>query len=538
MDHPGPSKSRPEDTRRCSPHTGALLALTVIAGSVWTLWAWLPIERLSGWFTADDMYYYLELVRNIAAGHGPSFDGETLTNGFHPAWAALLTGLTLLVQDATLRVHLALMILVGFSLGSGLLVYRLLLRLSGAPAALAGAALWLLCPWVGAITLTGVEAALSTFLLLVSLLAALPLLQATGRERSPRRALLIGVTMGLACLARTDSVLLCLPLGVALLGRWWATSGFLHTLRRGGLVVAAGTLTLAPWFAWNLVRFGRISQDSSRTIAWHMRSQAQSLELPGGLPRLGAQRVWAWLERAGEVAAGLPAWGLILLLAGVALLAWRRRRDDPAGAILAGVLLCHLLTAAAFYGGYLLYFQNWYFLGPLAGLAILGGWAFGQGRAWLLERKRISAGLPVLVLVLLVAGANIPRAITLHRQGVYPWQAVCQSVAVQLDRQLPGARIGAYNAGIYGYFAELPVVNLDGVVNPEVLEAKQRDDLLGYLDRSGITHLLDSEQTLRLHARGGGPGFLDAFELVYRFEVDGGPNDLILLRRVATPSGE
>lgn len=52
-------------------------------------WADMPTIVLEA--TSDDAFYYFQIARNIATGHNVTFDGETLTNGFHPLWMALLT---------------------------------------------------------------------------------------------------------------------------------------------------------------------------------------------------------------------------------------------------------------------------------------------------------------------------------------------------------------------------------------------------------------------------------------------------------------
>ena len=38
------------------------------------------------WFTRDDAYYYFKVAQNISEGHGSTFDGINLTNGYHPLW--------------------------------------------------------------------------------------------------------------------------------------------------------------------------------------------------------------------------------------------------------------------------------------------------------------------------------------------------------------------------------------------------------------------------------------------------------------------
>ncbi len=41
-------------------------------------------------FFDDDFFYYLRVAQNIVAGHGSTFDGTHLTNGYHPLWMAVV----------------------------------------------------------------------------------------------------------------------------------------------------------------------------------------------------------------------------------------------------------------------------------------------------------------------------------------------------------------------------------------------------------------------------------------------------------------
>src|SRR5271155_5399745 len=49
----------------------------------------------------DDCYYYMKIASNIVAGHGSTFDGEILTNGFHP----LRMGAITLISAFTSRIE-------------------------------------------------------------------------------------------------------------------------------------------------------------------------------------------------------------------------------------------------------------------------------------------------------------------------------------------------------------------------------------------------------------------------------------------------
>ena len=49
-----------------------------------------PIRELLIRVVPDDALFYLVIARNGAAGKLSSFDGLTLTNGYHPLWRLVL----------------------------------------------------------------------------------------------------------------------------------------------------------------------------------------------------------------------------------------------------------------------------------------------------------------------------------------------------------------------------------------------------------------------------------------------------------------
>jgi hypothetical protein len=74
------------------------------------------------------------------------------------------------------------------------------------------------------------------------------------------------------------------------------------------------------------------------------------------------------------------------------------------------------------------------------------------------------------------------------------------------------AIIGAWNAGVLGYFMDQPVVNLDGLVNDKAFREVLASGapLQGYLEDGGVTHLVDHNKRdltlaygIRTHAKEG-----------------------------------
>src|SRR5215471_14491586 len=59
----------------------AAAAVTVIWVVIVVVWRDAPFA-----LTFDDAFYYFGIARNVALGHGSTFDGINPTNGYHPLW--------------------------------------------------------------------------------------------------------------------------------------------------------------------------------------------------------------------------------------------------------------------------------------------------------------------------------------------------------------------------------------------------------------------------------------------------------------------
>jgi len=82
------------------------------------------------WFTRDDAYYYFKVAQNISEGHGSTFDGINLTNGYHPLWLLVCIPIFSLARfDLILPLRILLLVMSGLSVATGILIYRLLGRI-------------------------------------------------------------------------------------------------------------------------------------------------------------------------------------------------------------------------------------------------------------------------------------------------------------------------------------------------------------------------------------------------------------------------
>ncbi|HMQ51921.1 MAG TPA: hypothetical protein PKE64_28110 [Anaerolineae bacterium] len=494
-----------------------------------------PVPWLLGHVNADDFYYYLVLAQNTAAGLGPSFDGQELTNGFHPLYLILVTLLAKLpVDQPHFLIKASLSLLLLFHNGIAVSLAAVFERRGRAEIGTLAALLWLLNPWALAVTLHGVEVALATFLWALVIGYWLLL----GSEGLTLKSIpVLGLLVGLAILARTD--------GLIWLGALWLTELFRiwrhpeewrrHLLNIVALAGAVLVVTL-PWWWWNWTRFEMIMQVSGSAI-----------------------RLWthgfSWLAEPDRIFRYTTAIGLVyvskLLLytalpLALTLLALVRRRvpqgqqdfatsaakpvkslaqpvetkppAEPTESLAEPVEAkpsAELVEASPFnrvfhqlnfawlavlglliwYVGWQWNAQNWYLHSTILVFTVGAALAWEQA----IDRTAPLDLRPTYLFVGLLAALIFFSGFQVLGFG-YPRQARGYYLAQWLNHNTePEARVGAWNSGIIAYFTDRQVINLDGVVNNSLYDhMKSRRstsplDLRDYVVSRNIAYITDYE---------------------------------------------
>ncbi len=465
--------------------------------------AWQPFPVLVPKVLSDDAFYYFRIAEHMVQGLGPTFDGERLTNGFHPLWALLLSGLALAQEEGRVPIPWALSVAALLDAGTGALIYLVARRALGRTwPALLSAGAYLLHPMAVLEGVNGLETALAT--LLFTGLFAYYLLVLRPRPTWATYAGFGLLSAGMV-LARTDYVFLTLVLG---LERLWQSRG--RALPHLALAGAAFLLGVAPWLAWSQAAVGSPVQTSGLAVPYVIRTYLFDLSgLTGVLRWLGPALYLSSALAQGLVRYG-GAQGLVLILL---LLLWavaRRSRASvpdprPAGS---AVLFLPLLASAlhlAFHAYGRWFLRGWYYAPWMVGLAWAVGWAFAHAQVPpSLPRRWAWGGLVAAFLTVAIG-----QGVVTWGQGLWPWQeSVVQASLWARENLPPGARLGAFNAGIPGYVSGFVVVNLDGVVNGEAFAAVREQRILAYLGEAGITHLLDWRSTVEEDYR---PFFEDGY---------------------------
>jgi hypothetical protein len=106
--------------------------------------------------------------------------------------------------------------------------------------------------------------------------------------------------------------------------------------------------------------------------------------------------------------------------------------------------------------------------------------------------KRSWAEAVVLIAIGLLSATNVIASL----QAVWPWQVSMKYAGTELAGRDSLGRVGAWNAGILGFFGGGSVVNIDGLVNDEIVAHLDPGTLDCYLKQSRIQYLADFDVML------------------------------------------
>ncbi|MFZ0545197.1 MAG: hypothetical protein WAM60_07150, partial [Candidatus Promineifilaceae bacterium] len=143
----------------------------------------------------------------------------------------------------------------------------------------------------------------------------------------------------------------------------------------------------------------------------------------------------------------------------------------------------------------------------------------------------------IAVFGLLFAGAVTVNIISLYpansENSVWSYHTYLYEAGTYLSENPQDSAVGAWNAGIIGYYEGGHVINLDGLVNKDIYPYAINNDLSSYLARQNIHYVLDFERMITdksYRLRGGyeDPDFITSFVSEKMF--DNGDYGLILYR--------
>jgi hypothetical protein len=482
---------------------GLYVALFLLAGLLYRL-SFLRLSTLDllQKFVVDDAFYYLNISRNIYMGLGASFDGFTPTNGFHPLYIFVVLPIFCFFSDPEKILSCSLALISIFSCLTAYPLFRITRLLTeDSRASFLVVFVYLFQPFNVFVPLSGVETALNGFLLSMTFWLYLKYSKWNRDDHNGlvRDSVLIGVFLGLSLNARTDNVLFALALLIHLLlglrrqGR--------RCLMRGVWIFSTAFLLIFPWIVWNLVNFGTIVQVSGQAVIDLQREQfylAEGVSVPTVAGKLAENVLYSARLLVSTFGFGSGLINIVICTA-VLGLAFKAVTMQPLEPVIKKLriispVLFFAIFLFAYYAGYHWYLSRRYFYPLLIFVYPLWGICFS-----IVFKSPLAAGkqtliLAVAVLLFSVGFASIGQV--WWQQGRNPQAREMYEAAQWIQKNLRSTRLGAFNAGIYGFFSGRTVVNLDGKVNRQAFLHRKEGRLLEYCEQTGIDYLVDHEIAL------------------------------------------
>jgi hypothetical protein len=467
----------------------------VLAGLAWGHATLLshPPSWLVG-LVPDDAFYYLQIARHLAAGHGSTFDGVHTTSGYHPGWMALLVPLAAALPESGALLRGALVLELLLHVAAAVALIGLFRRFTTPGLAVVGAVCWLANPFALYLSLQGVESALYALSLVILVRTVFRFVESPPAALRPH--LELGGALALCFLARTEAGILaavtCLVAPALRGSPPWRRAG----LRSAVLIGATFTLGVLPWFLYCWLATGSPWQTSGVAKAlWSQQLFNALSPAERGIRAAVVTGRWLappWIGTLDEPLDWLNPFVCVAMIpAACGLLRAARRplENRPLIAWSAWLIGTTILTGLI-YGLFYWDAPDWYHTQPALLIFILiYAWivhAAGAGGRW---GAVFGKGVPALLLLLTLFGAFSFYA---DPPISYPWQWDFYNSQAEFEKLVPpGEPIGCFNAGIPGFFSQRRIVNLDGLVNDSVVPYFRTRTLDRYFHDEGIHYLAD-----------------------------------------------
>jgi len=394
-------------------------ALRVTAIAVCAIW--VPVLVLWGpapfTLTFDDAFYYFQIGRELALGHGSTFNGLDHTNGYHPLWQGIC----------------ALAFVVGLS---GMAAVRALLVVQ---LVLYGATLWLVAGLVGRRISSRAAATVAVLLAVIAGSPAVLKVFVNGLESGA-----VSVAYAALLVAVVDRR-----------DRWVAPLLVVAFLSRTDAVFVIGCYVI--WSrAWR--RAVPVAVVAAAYLAANWAVFGEPLQVSGVVKRqpLTVGR-----------AAAMAVVALVALAVGFGARRLRSRRFAGTAAFVASTgwfaVACVLL--AGYYRVLSAEVYLWYYAPVALYLVVVVLQLAGDFvDAVIAEGQSLRAVQAILALPFVLAVVlGLRQLLDPHLRSLQ--QGDRTAATWVRDNTEPGTVVASWDAGIVGYFSHRPVVNLDGVVN-------------------------------------------------------------------------
>ncbi|MBC8207300.1 MAG: hypothetical protein ISR85_06130 [Kiritimatiellales bacterium] len=451
------------------------------------------LETAVAFSAMDDGLYYPRLAQNIIERGICTYDGVTVTNGFHPLWLVCLLPVYWLIHNpfAALWGVYAVIFIVQFA---SLWMFSRIARVLGMTAAGWAAAVFILL--VNIRSLTIFFSFLESPLVLLMLVAYLAFCLRTGNDRfsNPWKSLVGGFLIGLCFLARLDCFLLPVSFGLIWLVQLirqplgWRTRFLSAATAAGGCLIFT-----VPYLISNWIQFGHVQTVSAwqKTVevspvgSWKIIS---SWSLHQFIPRvqhlLGLNRISPGLLLGLMFLIGVM--GLLYVCTGARRhCVMRLVAAFPEFTLFAllhalFIILVAPMEAAA---------SAWYWVPEILLVALVAGMTLPN-----LSLARLPL-IPIAVLLVAVVQWAIYPALVQRKTMSFAKMEVARYLR---ENTPPDSRGAMFDSGIVSYFSQRDFLGINGLIgdfeHAQMMKDKEYSEAF---DRCGVGYLvLDTPEDL------------------------------------------
>ncbi len=345
--------------------------------------------------------------------------------------------------------------------------------------------LLVLNPWLTLQWVNGLETSVACLLLVATWVYADRVI----RENTLflRQAVIISALASLAALGRTDFAIALAPILVYVWWRLWrgSTRRLVSAIGYGSLMAGVVLIIQAPWLAWNWHTFGTLMQSSGSSFSFVNHQLLYNVHANDLLTNIKGAILGLW-NSGGLVFYALVSPLIYALVLGITAL-WRKRQaltfKLPGGSFIAlagiGVVLLFAVHGAIRWA-----YRPWY-AAPIILIFVLFIGYCSRG----LPRLPIPRKLVVTLVVLGIAsfGLATPRVL-----AEYNSQQKMYEVAQWINTNVQAnEKVAAFNSGIYAYFSDRQIINLDGLVNNSAATELRNKNLHDYVLAEGVSYIID-----------------------------------------------
>jgi hypothetical protein len=463
-----------------------LVALIIVSFLIRISIALTNVETLLEKILIDDSFYEFSIAKNIAYRNFGTYNGFDKTNSIHPLWILLISLSFLLTQNIYLAVNIILIFASVIDIFTLVIIFKFTNNIFGKKTAFMTSMLYGLNPFVFFQTLSGMEVVLNVFFIVLVFYCY----YLFKKKLTLKRILILSLIIGLSMLARADNLLLLIA--ICLHNIWEKRHEIKLALIECFIMSLVSLLVFSPLPIWNLSNFGKITLNSyiARYNMNHGIFPFFDLKPPKSLNdhlKLIIENTYRGLgiilHHFGVINFEILSSTVLLPLFIVVILLLSLKNLK----ILSNPIL-YVIIIFCFYCFYFLGVQIRYFTPFIPFLFML----FALGLQNFCKKLGAKDNLLYVILFSYIFILFL-NGIQQWNQGYFSWQKEIYKDALWLRENTSSFDvIGCFSSGIPTYFSERRVINMDGVLNGEAIEAIKNKSVIAYMKSKNITIWIDS----------------------------------------------